>query len=155
MLGVLALDPVRDLLKSVDRTPIRSLLKLGRLVLSGENQAANPELQTDLAWTISRPRWAPTPTANGRAGRSHRVRALGNNELTLSRAPHVAESPTRRTSATRDETRAIDQRGATRDARRDSGGRRTSGAAGRPTRRTANGRRHLPGKSRGGTPRDS
>jgi hypothetical protein len=114
LLRVLALDPVRDLVRSVDRMPIRSLLQL-----------VVRELQPDFAWTINRERWAPNSNAEG-VGRMERSRTLGSNEHTLSRAPHVAESPTRRISATYDETRIIDQCGATRDARRDSGGRRAS-----------------------------
>ena len=112
LLSVLAIDPVQDLVKSVDRMPIRSLLELGR------------EPQPDAAWTIDRVRLAPPPTAIGHANPCDHSRVLGTNDHTMSRAPCVAESPTQRTSATRDETRAIDQCGAARNSRRYFGGRR-------------------------------
>lgn len=125
LLRVLAFAPLRDLVKSVDRMPIRSLLKLERCAPARrESSVAHRELQPDLTWTISRRRKAPIPSAERHASPFARLRVPGSHEYTLSRAPCVAESPTQRISATRNETRAIDQRGAAGNTRRHSGGRR-------------------------------
>jgi hypothetical protein len=114
LLRALALDPVHDLLRRVDRTTIRSLLK-----------RSSRTLQPDATWTINRKRWDPTPFAiDHETVREHRH--LGSNDKPLSRTPGVAESPTPWIRAEQDEKRIIDQCDAQRDARRDSGGRRAS-----------------------------
>jgi len=111
LLRTLARDPVFDLVRSVDRMSIRSLLMRLR-----------EALQPDATWTINWIGGAPTPLADVRVSPHQRHYPLGSKPL--SRAPAVAESPTPRISAQPDETRAIDQRGAPRNAGRDSGGRR-------------------------------
>jgi hypothetical protein len=111
LLRALARDPVFDLVRRVDRMSIRWLLMRFR-----------ETLQPDSAWTINWIGGAPTPFADVRVHPHQRQYPLGSKPP--SRAPAVAESPTPRISAQRDETRAIDQCGATGDARRDSGGRR-------------------------------
>jgi hypothetical protein len=110
----LALDPVRDLMRRVDRTTIRSLLK---------RQSRAP--QPDSAWTINRKRWDPTPFAYRRTSAPIRA-SSGSNDKPLSRAPDIAESPMSRIHAEHDEKRIVDQCDAERNARRDSGGRRAS-----------------------------
>jgi hypothetical protein len=111
LLRALARDPVFDLVRSVDRMSIRSLLVRLRQAL-----------QPDATWTINWIGGAQTPLADVRVNPHQRHHPLGSKPL--SRAPAVAESPTPRISAQHDETRAIDQRGAAGNTRRDSGGRR-------------------------------
>jgi hypothetical protein len=111
LLRALVRDPVFDLVRSVDRMSIRSLLLRFRNAL-----------QPDATWTINWIGGAPTPFADVRVNPHQRQYPLGSKPL--SRAPAVAESPTPRISAQHDETRAIDQRGAAGNTRRDSGGRR-------------------------------
>jgi hypothetical protein len=115
LLGALAFHPVRDLVRRVDRMSIRSLLTRCR-----------DALQPDSAWTINWMRLAPTSIAEQRTIALARHGPLGSNDKPLSRAPGIVESPMPRTRAEHDETRAIDQRRAARNARRDSGGRRAS-----------------------------
>jgi hypothetical protein len=114
LLHALAIDPVRDLLLRVDRTPIRSLLTR----LSGTRQP-------DSTWTINRRRWRLTPLAFA-FGSGRTPDLIDSNDKLLSRAPDVAESPSSRIRAEHDETRIIDQCDAERNARRDFGGRRAS-----------------------------
>jgi hypothetical protein len=111
LLWALVRDPVFGLVRSVDRMSIRSLLVRLR-----------EALQPDATWTINWIGDAPTPFADMRVTPHQRHYPLGSKPM--SRAPAVVESPTPRISAQHDETRAIDQCGATRNARRDSGGRR-------------------------------
>ena len=94
LLRVLAFHPVRDLVESVDRMPIRLLLKPRRR-----------SLQPDSAWTINRTRCAPYEHADGRAKNPIHLRVLGNNDDTKSRVPRIVESPMQRISAEHDETR--------------------------------------------------
>jgi hypothetical protein len=111
LLRALVRDPVFDLVRSVDRMSVRSLLMRLRNAL-----------QPDATWTINWIGGAQTSFADVRVNPHQRHYPLGSKPL--SRAPAVAESPTPRISAQHDETRAIDQCGATGDTRRDSGGRR-------------------------------
>jgi hypothetical protein len=111
LLRALVRDPVFDLVRRVDRMSVRSLLMRLR-----------DALQPDATWTINWIGGAQTPLAEVRVNPHQRQYPLGSKPL--SRAPAVAESPTPRISAQHDETRAIDQRGAAGNTRRDSGGRR-------------------------------
>src|SRR5215510_12371946 len=103
LLRALALDPVHDLIRRVDRTPIRSLLTR----LSGTRQP-------DSTWTINRRRWRLTPLAIA-FGSGPPPILMSSNDTLLSRAPDVAESPSSRIRAEHDETRIIDQCDAERD----------------------------------------
>jgi hypothetical protein len=115
LLHALARDPVQDLVRRVDRMSIRWLLTRVRNAL-----------QPDSTWTINWVGRVQTPYAKKQVNPPRGIHRPGSNDKPPSRAPRVVESPTPRIRAEHDETRTIDQRGAARDAGRDSGGRRPS-----------------------------
>ena len=124
-LRALAFLSVRDLMRSVDRTLGRSLLARSsrRPLTEVLTERGSPRQPAD-AWTINRKRLAPLPIADGRATAFNGMRALGAHDNLTSPSADCVESPTIRMRADSDEARVIDQRGASRDARRDLGGRR-------------------------------
>ena len=124
-LRTLALLPVRDLVMSVDRTLVRSLLtRIRRMPLTEAWMAYCRTRQPDDAWTIIRNRWAPSPTADGRADTPRGARVLGIHDNLTSPSLAFAESPAKRQCPDTDEKRVIDQRHGARDAHSDPGGRR-------------------------------
>jgi hypothetical protein len=113
LVPALVLDPVRNLILSIDRMSIRSLLKRIRR-----------PLQPEPMWTINRMRMDLTSSANPREHAPRSALALEYVDKPMSRAPDLVESPRPRIRAEHDEKRVIDQRVAARNARRDHGGRR-------------------------------
>jgi hypothetical protein len=112
VLRALALLPALGLVTSVDRTPSRSLLKRGQ-------KARQPVS----AWTIIRNGWVFPPIADGCTDAQVSVGVLGIHD-TKSRDTIPVESPMEGMPAETDEERALDQRCAARNARRNPGGRR-------------------------------
>ena len=90
----LALLPVRDLVTSVDRTLVRSLLaRIRRSPLTEVWTARRRTRQPDNAWTIIRKSWAPSPIADGRADEQQSVCVLGIHDNLTSPSAAFAESP--------------------------------------------------------------
>jgi hypothetical protein len=127
LLRAFALLPVRDLMMSVDRTRLRSLLAPYRYMARRKAMAVRATMrQPEQAWTINRKRWAAQSHAKHDTNASWSDRERGTPDNQKSRAPTFVESPKVRRGAGTDETRNSHQRSTARDARRDPGGRRAS-----------------------------